>query len=79
MRSADRVIAGDTGLLHLAVLLGVRAVALLGPSDPVASGIPPGTGTTLRAGAECSPCRERRCLRRSCMEQLDPESVLAAL
>jgi heptosyltransferase-1 len=79
MRGADRVIAGDTGLLHLAVLLGVQATALMGPSDPVVSGIPPGSGTVARAAAECSPCREHRCLRRSCMERLDLDSVLAAL
>jgi ADP-heptose:LPS heptosyltransferase len=79
MRTADRVVVGDTGLLHLAVLLGVRAVALMGPSDPVVSGIPPGSGTVVRAGVECSPCRERRCLRRSCMERLDVGSVLEAL
>jgi len=79
MRSADRVIVGDTGLLHLAVLLGVQATALLGPSDPVVSGIPPGTGTIVRAATDCSPCRERRCLRRTCMERLRLEAVLAAL
>jgi ADP-heptose:LPS heptosyltransferase len=79
VRGADAVIAGDTGILHLAVLLGVRAVALLGPSDPVVSGLPPGSGAALRAGVECSPCRERGCLRRSCMELLTVDAVLAAL
>jgi ADP-heptose:LPS heptosyltransferase len=79
VRGADAVVAGDTGVLHLAVLLGVRAVALLGPSDPVVSGLPPGGGAAVRAGAECSPCRERGCLRRGCMEALAVDDVLAAL
>jgi ADP-heptose:LPS heptosyltransferase len=79
LRSADSVAEGDTGLLHLAVLLGVRAIALMGPSDPIVSGIPPGSGAVVRAGADCSPCRERRCLRLSCMERLGVDSVLAAL
>ena len=79
IRATDRVIVGDTGLLHLSVLLGVQAIALMGPSDPVVSGIPPGTGTILHAHVECSPCRERRCLRRDCMEQLHLDKVLAAL
>jgi len=79
IRSTDRVIVGDTGLLHLSVLLGTQAVVLMGPSDPVISGIPPGTGTIVRIGAECSPCREHRCLRRGCMEQLDLDKVLAVL
>jgi heptosyltransferase-1 len=79
VRGADAVVAGDTGVLHLAVLLGVRAVALLGPSDPVASGLPAGSGAAVRAGVECSPCRERACLRRGCMEALAVDDVLAAL
>jgi ADP-heptose:LPS heptosyltransferase len=79
VRSADRVIVGDTGLLHLAVLLGVQVTALMGPSDPAVSGIPPGSGEIVHAGVDCSPCRERRCLRRSCMEQLQVEHVLAVL
>ena len=79
IRTADRVIVGDTGLLHLSILLGVQVIALMGPSDPVISGIPPGTGTIARTQVECSPCRERRCLRLSCMEQLHLDKVLAAL
>jgi len=79
IRSIDRVIVGDTGLLHLSVLLGTQALALMGPSDPIISGIPPGTGNIARIQVECSPCREHRCLRRSCMEQLDLDKVLAVL
>jgi len=79
IRSVDRVIVGDTGLLHLSVILGVQVTALMGPSDPVISGIPPGSGVIVRSGVECSPCRERGCRRRSCMEQLHIDDVLAAL
>ena len=79
IRTTDRVIVGDTGLLHLSILMGVQVIALMGPSDPVISGIPPGTGTIVQTQLECSPCRERRCLRRSCMEQLHLDKVLAAL
>jgi ADP-heptose:LPS heptosyltransferase len=79
IRTVDRVIVGDTGLLHLSVLLGVPVTALMGPSDPIISDIPPGAGAVARAGAECSPCRERRCLRRDCMEQLQLEEVLGTL
>ncbi len=77
LRQADRVVAPDTGLLHLAVVLGVPVLGLYGGSDPVVAGIPPGTGTLLRTGIECSPCRERGCQRRDCLVQLTPERVLA--
>jgi ADP-heptose:LPS heptosyltransferase len=79
VRQADRVITGDTGLLHLAVLLGVPVTALFGPSDPVIAGLPEGTGALLRTGIACSPCRDRACRRRQCLEDLAPEQVLASL
>ena len=79
IRTLDRVIVGDTGLLHLSVLLGTKVTALMGPSDRAVSNIPDGTGTVLWTDASCAPCRERRCLRRSCMEQLDVSKVLATL
>ncbi|MBL0210519.1 MAG: glycosyltransferase family 9 protein [Holophagaceae bacterium] len=79
LRQAHRVIASDTGLLHLAVQLGVPATAIYGPSDPVVAGLPDGTGTLLRTDIGCSPCRERQCQRRQCLEELEPDSVLRSL
>ncbi len=78
LRQADQVIAPDTGLLHLAVVLGVPALGLYGSSDPVVAGLPDGAGCILRTGISCAPCRERGCQRRQCMEELLPERVLAA-
>jgi ADP-heptose:LPS heptosyltransferase len=79
VRTASRVIVCDTGLLHLSVLLGVNATALMGPSVPLISDIPQGAGDVVRANVECSPCREKRCLRLGCMEQLQVGQVLATL
>lgn len=79
VRQSDRVIAPDTGLLHLAVVLGVPALGLYGSSDPVVAGLPEGAGRVLRTGIACAPCRERACQRRQCLEELSPEAVLAAL
>jgi len=79
LRQADRVVAPDTGLLHLAVLLGVPVLGLYGGSDPLVAGLPAGAGRILRTGIECSPCRERLCQRRQCLELLDPGVVAAAL
>jgi len=79
LRQADRVVAPDTGLLHLAVVLGVPALGLFGGSDPVVAGLPAGAGRILRTGIECSPCRERLCQRRQCLEELDPERVAAEI
>lgn len=79
LRQAERVIAPDTGLLHLAVVLGVPVLGVYGSSDPIIAGIPEGSGEILRTGIACSPCRERRCQRRHCLEELDPETVAARM
>jgi ADP-heptose:LPS heptosyltransferase len=79
LRQANRVIAPDTGLLHLAVVLGVPVIGVYGSSDPVIAGIPEGAGEILRTGIVCSPCRERRCQRRQCMDDLAPERVAASV
>jgi ADP-heptose:LPS heptosyltransferase len=79
LRQADRVVAPDTGLLHLAVVLGVPALGLYGSSDPIVAGLPEGAGRVLRTDIACAPCRERACQRRQCMEELSPGRVASAL
>ena len=79
LRQADQVVAPDTGLLHLAVVLGVPALGLYGSSDPVVAGLPAGAGRILRTGIACAPCRERACQRRDCLERLAPETVAETL
>ncbi len=79
LRQAQAVVAPDTGLLHLAVVLGVPALGLYGSSDPMVAGLPEGAGRVLRTGIACSPCRERACQRRQCLEELAPGSVAEAL
>ena len=79
LRQANRVVAPDTGLLHLAVVLGVPALGLYGSSDPVVAGLPARAGRVLRTGIDCAPCRERACQRRQCLEELLPTVVSEAL
>jgi len=71
-------IAGDTGPLHLASLVGTPVVQLLGPTDPIEN--EPWRGTpsrSLRLGLPCSPCR-RGCAAAPCLRELPPETVIAA-
>lgn len=79
LRQATKVVTPDTGLLHLTVILGVPVVALFGSSDPVVAGLPEGTGAVLRTAIDCSPCRERQCLRLQCLEELLPDQVAAEI
>ena len=78
---ADRVVANDSGLMHVAAALDKPLAALYGSST--ADETPPlsDAATMLGLDLDCRPCRQRVCplghLR--CLRDLTPEMVLAAL
>ena len=78
---ADAVLSNDSGLMHIAAALDRPQVALFGPSDPLRTGPRNPAAQVLRLGLECSPCNQRVCPlgHHRCLEDLLPESVLAAL
>jgi heptosyltransferase I len=77
IRRARLFVAGDTGPMHMAWTVGTPVVAVYGPTDP----------TVNRPGGEfsavayekifCSPCRNRGCIARSCLDHLSPDTVAA--
>lgn len=75
--SATRLcVAGDTGPLHVASLVGTPVVQLQGPTDPVENAPYPGTPwRTVRVGIACSPCR-RGCAAATCMRLIEPDAVV---
>ena len=56
----DVLVAGDTGVAHLAAALGTPVVTLFGPTDPTLSA-PRGPGAVVRRSVPCAPCFYRRC------------------
>jgi heptosyltransferase-2 len=78
---ADAVLSNDSGLMHVAAALDRPQVALFGPSDPIRTGPRNPAAKVLRLGLDCSPCNKRVCPlgHHRCLEDLFPESVLAAL
>ena len=87
-----RLIACDSGPMHLAWSCGVRVVLLAGPQDPALTGPWPtdqtpgrrGPHTIVRAAPApaCAPCFARRCTHPEgtvCMSGIDPEDVARAL
>ena len=57
----DALVSNDSGPMHLAAALGVRCVALFGPTDPRRTA-PAGEGHhVLWRGLWCAPCFRRRC------------------
>jgi ADP-heptose:LPS heptosyltransferase len=66
---ADLFVGQDSGVTHLAGLMGLRTIALFGPTDPD-RWAPPGTHVTVLRGSPClcqswdevSRCKEKPCL-----------------
>lgn len=83
---ARGVVAVDTGLGHLAAALGVPAVHLYGPTDPVLTGAVGANQVHLAAAYHCAPCLKRACpeeavdqLEPLCFTTLPPAQVWASL
>jgi lipopolysaccharide heptosyltransferase I len=72
------VVAADTGPLHLAAALGMRVVALFGPTDPARNGPIP-RGTVLRNAAEDETTYKRGDTYSPSMLALSVEQVTAAV
>jgi lipopolysaccharide heptosyltransferase II len=79
LASAELVISGDTGPLHMAVALGRPVVALFGAADPRRTAPFGQPDAVVRHPVECSPCRKRVCPvpGHPCMRDLATELVFA--
>ncbi len=85
-RRGWRLIACDSGPMHLATVCGLSTVALEGPQDEARTGPWPRSGphrvVRARSSPSCAPCLARRCRHPEgpiCMSALRAEEVLAAL
>jgi 3-deoxy-D-manno-octulosonic-acid transferase len=72
-------IGGDTGVMHLAVFAGVPVVALFGPTDPRINGPYGPTHTMIRHDLPCSPCKNKECRERRCIEEITVEEVFGTV
>jgi ADP-heptose:LPS heptosyltransferase len=76
---SDVYLGNDSGITHLAAAVGVRAVALFGPSDalewaPIGERV-----TVLTRNVECSPCEVsvmKSCTHHKCLTALYPADVI---
>jgi lipopolysaccharide heptosyltransferase I len=75
IRRSRVFVAGDTGPMHIAWTIGTPVVAVLGPTDPELNR--PGGEFSAVAYEKvfCSPCRNRGCIARTCLEHLSPDTV----
>lgn len=89
LAQCDLFLGADSGVMHVAASVDVPIVALFGPSNALAWGpwTPEAPSTVVRLGLRCSPCSylghsvgaRGGCWHRSCMADLQPPQVLAAV
>jgi lipopolysaccharide heptosyltransferase II len=69
------LVAGDTGVAHLAAALGTPVVVLFGPTDPALSA-PIGRVAVVRHAVPCAPCFYRVCpIEHPCMRGISAAAV----
>jgi lipopolysaccharide heptosyltransferase I len=76
-RYCDLYIGGDTGPMHIASMMGIPAVVIYGPTDPIFHE-PYGEHKKVRKEVGCNPCRDRFCKEVTCMKIIEDEDVLKA-
>jgi heptosyltransferase I len=77
-RRAHLFVGGDTGPMHLAALLGVKTLALFGPTDPARNGPYWPNSRVLRHHASIASYSHKRTADPG-LEQVTPASVLAEI
>ncbi len=80
LERCDYYVGNDSGISHLAALLGVASTVIFGPTDP-AQWAPAGTGrvTVVKHPLPCAPCasgQRDRCAERKCLKGIGVGEVL---
>jgi heptosyltransferase-2 len=73
-------IGNDSGAMHVAAAVGLPAVAIFGPTDPVGTAPVTPRHSIVRQQPYCSPCFLRRCpIDHRCMTRITTSEVEAAV
>lgn len=79
---ASLFVGNDSGCSHLAAALGVRTLALFGPTDPLIWAPRNEGASWLQGKVACAPCtraQQRACDEQRCLEAIEVPAVLACL
>lgn len=76
INACDLFVTNDSGLMHAAAALGIRQVALIGSTDPVATAPFSDRSIMVRVPVPCSPCLKKDCpLDHKCMDLIGVDRV----
>jgi lipopolysaccharide heptosyltransferase I len=76
-RHCDLYIGGDTGPMHIASLMGIPAVVIYGPTDPIENE-PFGNHIKVRKEVGCNPCHRYSCKDLACIKAISADEVFKA-
>jgi heptosyltransferase III len=79
LKMSSLYIGNDSGITHLASMIGVPTVAIFGPTDYEIWGPAGGQVRIVRSDYPCSPCQAdifKECYASKCLENLDVRKVL---
>lgn len=79
---AELLIGMDSGPTHLAASLGVKTIAIFGPTDPSIWAPPQPWARAVKSNYSCAPCPEQKrlnCPQSLCLENIDPQTIIAAV
>jgi ADP-heptose:LPS heptosyltransferase len=82
LANSDLYLGNDSGISHLAAAVGVRTVALFGPSDQFRWSPRGPKVSVIRRQLDCSPCLDaimKSCPHRACLTGLRPEKIIDEL
>lgn len=79
LQKTDMYIGGDTGVMHLAAFAGTPVVAIFGPTDVLVNGPYSAKSTVIRKDLPCSPCKNKDCRERSCLDSISVDDVYNAV
>lgn len=76
----DILLTCDSAVLHIASDLGVKVVAIFGPTDPREYGPTGKDNVVIRRNLDCAPCNKSRCaFKHECMEKITAGEVFSAV
>ncbi len=79
MRHFDCFITPDSAPLHVACGMGVRVIALFGPTDPSRHFVECAGSVVMKAQMKCGPCYSPHCMRNfKCMKAISVNEVFEA-